>query len=80
MQQVVRNIEEIETAIGQYGEIVVSRNKKNNVVIMSMEEYRKKMLDKQIEKKLIESENDIENGRVKEAEQVFEEWQSKYGI
>lgn len=79
MQQ-VRNIKEIETAIGQYGEIVVSKNKKNNVVIMSMEEYRKKLLDKQIENKLIESEKDIESGRVREAEEVFEEWQSKYGI
>lgn len=80
MQQVVRNIEEIESAIGQYGEIVVSKNKKNNVVIMSMEEYRKKILNKQIEENLIESEMNIKNGKVREAEEVFEEWQSKYGI
>lgn len=39
MQQL--NIQEIETAVNQYGEIVVSKNNKNNVVIMSMEEYNK---------------------------------------
>ena len=41
MQQLT-NIQAIETAIDQYGEIVLSRNSKNNVVVMSMEEYRKK--------------------------------------
>ena len=37
MQQ-LKNLEEIESAVNQYGEIVVSKNSRNNVVVMSMEE------------------------------------------
>ncbi len=79
MQQLT-NIKEIETAVNQYGEIVVRKNNKNNVVVMSMEEYKKKMLDEEIERKILKSEEDYNNGRVKEAEDVFKEWELKYGI
>jgi len=78
MQQL--NLKEIETAVNQYGEIVVRKNNKNNVVVMSMEEYKKKMLDEEIERKILKSEEDYNNGRVKEAEDVFKEWELKYGI
>ena len=78
MQQL--NIKAIETAVNQYGEIVISKNNKNDVVIMSMEEYRKKLLDKDIIKHLIKAEDDIKNGRVQDARGVFKEWQEKYGI
>lgn len=78
MQQL--NLKEIETAVNQYGEIVVRKNNKNNVVVMSMEEYKRKMLDEEIERKILKSEEDYNNGRVKEAEDVFKEWELKYGI
>ena len=48
MQQL--NMQEIETAVNQYGEIVISKNSKNNVIVMSMEEYKKKMFEDKIEK------------------------------
>ena len=38
------NIKEIETAVNQYGEIVIRKNNENNVVVMSMEEYNKNIL------------------------------------
>ena len=79
MQQLI-NLKEIETAVNQYGEIVVSKNSKNNVVVMSMEEYKKKMLDEEIERKILKSEKDYNNGRVRKAEDVFKEWKLKYGI
>ena len=79
MQQLT-NLKEIETAVNQYGEIVVSKNSKNNVVVMSMEEYKKKMLDEEIERKILKSEKDYNNGRVRKAEDVFKEWKLKYGI
>ena len=42
MQQIT-NLQEIETAINEYGEVVVSKNKKNDVIIiMSIEEYKKR--------------------------------------
>lgn len=78
MQQL--NIKAIETAVNQYGEIVISKNNKNDVVIMSMEEYRKKLLDKDIIKHLLKAEDDIKNGRLKDARGVFKEWKEKYGI
>ena len=79
MQQ-LKNIEEIENAINEYGEVVVSKNQKNKIVIMSMEEYKKRVLQKDIEEHLLKSEQDIENGRVRSARKVFEEWKEKYTI
>ena len=38
------------------------------------------MLNREIDKKLIQSEEDYKNGRVKDADVVFEEWKTKYGI
>ena len=71
--QRLTNLQEIETAVNQYGEIVVSKNNKNNVVLMSMEEYKKKMLDDKIERKILKSEEDYNNGKVRKAEDVFNE-------
>ena len=79
MQQ-VNSIREIEEFLDENGDMVIGKNNKNDVVIMSMEEYREKMLRENIEKSLLESEQDIENGRVKDANEVFEEWKAKYGI
>jgi PHD/YefM family antitoxin component YafN of YafNO toxin-antitoxin module len=79
MQQ-LKNIEEIENAINEYGEVVVSKNQKNKIVIMSMEEYKKRVLQNDIEEHLLKSEQDIENGRVQDARKVFEEWKEKYEI
>ena len=79
MQQVT-NLQNIKTAVNQYGEVVVSKNGKNNVVVMSMEEYKKKLLDEEIERKILKSEEDYKNGKVRKAEDVFKEWELKYGI
>lgn len=79
MQQLT-NLQNIKTAVNQYGEVVVSKNSKNNVVVMSMEEYKKKLLDEEIERKILKSEEDYKNGKVRKAEDVFKEWELKYGI
>lgn len=39
-----------------------------------------KDLEEEIEKKLLESEEDYKNGRVRKAEEIFKEWEKKYGI
>ena len=77
MQQL--NLQEIETAVNQYGEIVISKNNKNNVVVMSMEEYNKNMLRKDIIKALKESEKEIENGEGIDSDVAFRELRLKYG-
>ncbi len=75
----VTNIQDLKTAINQNGEMVITMNK-NNVVIMKMEEYREKLLKKDIEEHLLKAEDDIRNGRVRDAREVFKEWKEKHGI
>lgn len=40
--------------------MIVGKNNKNNVIVMSMEEYRNNILDNDTVKKLLKSEKDIE--------------------
>ncbi|MCI8700357.1 MAG: type II toxin-antitoxin system prevent-host-death family antitoxin [Clostridia bacterium] len=77
MQQVT-NIQEIEMAVNRYGEIVISKNNKNDVIIMSMEEYMKKSIKEDIIKKLKKAEEEIENEEGIDSDVVFEELRQKY--
>ena len=79
MQQ-IKNLHEIETIINQNGEMVISKNNKNNVVVMSMEEYRDNIFDKETVYKLLKSEEDIEKGRTRKAEDVVKEFREKFGF
>lgn len=79
MQQVT-SFQEIETFINQNGEMVIGKNSKNNVIIMSMEEYRNNVLNNATIKKLLKSEEDIENGRTRKAIEVIKELRAKYGF
>ncbi len=58
--------------------IFVKRENKEDVVIMSIEEY-KKMAEKNLIEKLKKAEKQIENGEVTDAETVFAEMRAKYG-
>ena len=77
MQQI--NLKEIETAVNQYGEVVLSKNNKNNFVVMSMEEYNKNILREEIIKSLKKSEQEIENGEGIESDEAFKKLRQKYG-
>lgn len=78
MQQVT-NIQDLKTAVTKNGEMVITIDN-NNIVIMNMEEYRKKLMKEDIEKHLLKAEDDIRNGRVRNAREVFKEWKEQYGI
>lgn len=81
MQQIARiQTQVIENAINQYGEIVLSKNNMNNLVIMSIEEYKNKLLDDEIEKKLLRAEKQISEGKTIKATDVFKELEEKYGF
>ena len=67
-------------AVNLNGEVVVTKNNKNNVILMSMEEYKKSLIKDKIKNNLIKAEEDIKLGRVRDAEEVFKEWNAKYGI
>ena len=58
--------------------IFVKRENKEDVVIMSMEEY-KKMAEKNLMEKLKKAEKQIKNKEVTDAEIVFAEMRAKYG-
>ncbi len=75
----VTNIQDLKTAVNENGEMVIAMNN-NDIVIMKMEEYRKKLLKEDIEKNLVKAEDDIRNGRVRDAREVFKEWKEEYGI
>lgn len=75
----VTNIQDLKTAVNKNGEMVITMNN-NNIVIMKMEEYKEKLLKEDIEEHLLKAEDDIENGRVRDAREVFKEWKEKYGI
>ena len=79
MQQLT-NLQELEMAVNLNGEVVVTKNDKNNVILMSMEEYKKSLIKDKIKNNLIKAEEDIKLGRVRDAEEVFNEWNAKYGI
>ncbi len=64
----VTDISKTETAIN------------NNLVIMNVKDYNKKMMKEDIERHLLRAEDDIKNGRVRDMEEVFAEWKEKYGI
>lgn len=78
MQQIT-NIQDLKTAVNENGEMVITLHN-DNIVIMKMEEYRKKIMKEDIEKHLLKAEDDIKNGRVREAREVFKEWKEQYGI
>ena len=79
MQQLT-NLQELEMAVNLNGEVVVTKYDKDNVILMSMEEYKKSLIKDKIKNNLIKSEEDIKLGRVRDAEEVFKEWNAKYGI
>lgn len=59
--------------------IVVKRENKSDVVILSMKEYKEKLLELDIIKHLQKSEDDIENGRTIPADKMFKELRAEYG-
>lgn len=79
MQQVT-SLREIEQFIDEYGETIVSKNNKNKVIVMSMEEYKNKMFDNETIEKLLQSEKDIEEGKTRKANEVIKELRKKYGF
>lgn len=78
MQQIT-NIQDLKTAVNENGEMVITLNH-DNIVIMKMEEYKRRLMKEEIEKHLLKAEDDIKNGRVREAREVFKEWKEQYGI
>ena len=81
MQQLT-NIQDLKTAVTKNGEMVITV-KNNNIVIMKMEEYRKKGCEDnedKIEEKLLKAEKQIREGKTVKAIDVFKELEAQYGF
>ena len=78
MQQTI-NTQELENALNKYGDIVLTKNSKNDVIIMSISEYKRKLKDNELSKKLEKAEEQIKDGKTVKATTVFRELEEKYG-
>lgn len=76
-------IEEVVDTINKYTNIeepiIIKRKNKEDLVIISMEEYKKKVFLAELSKKVAEGEEDIEYGKTHDAKKVLKELRSKYG-
>ena len=79
MQQTI-NTQELENALNKYGDIVLTKNSKNDIIIMSISEYKRKLKDNELSKKLEKAEQQIKDGKTVKATTVFRELEEKYGI
>ena len=75
---------EVEDVINSYTSIeepiVVKRKNKDDLIIISMEEFKKMAFLHDLDQKLSEGEEDIKNGKVYSAKEVFEELGEEYGF
>ncbi len=82
MQKEIR-VSEIEETLNKYTNIeepiIVKREDKEDLIIISIEEYKKKIFLSELEKKLLEGEEDIKNNKVYNAKAVLRELDEKYG-
>ncbi len=77
--QNVTSIQDLRNAVNQNGEMVITLNN-NEIVVMKMEEYRKKIFEDEIEKKLLKAEKQVKEGKTVKASEVFKELEAQYGF
>ena len=73
------NTQEIEIAMKRYGDVVLTKDIENNVIVMSMDEYKKKNMKKDIIKKLKQSEEEIEKGEGIELNEALKDLRHNFG-
>jgi len=75
-------LKDVEYTLSQYEEIdepiIVKREEKSDVVILSLKDYKEKLLEFDVIRHLKKAEEDIENGRVISADEVFRNLRAKY--
>ena len=76
-------IKEVETTLNEYEDIdepiVIKRNNKKDVIIISIDEYQKRLYLSELSSKVAKGEDDLKNNRVKDARLVFRRLREKYG-
>lgn len=81
MQKVI-SIKELEKTVNDIDEIqepiIIKRKNKEDLVVLSLAEYKKKLFLTELSSKLAESEEQYESGQVYSAESVFKELKDKH--
>ena len=72
-EKTVNSIDDIEEPI------IIKRQNKEDLVVISLAEYKKSLFLTELSSKLAESEEQYKNGQVHSAESVFKELRDKYG-
>ena len=76
-------IREVENALNEYENIdepiIVKRNNKKDVIILSIDEYQRKLYLSELSSKVAKGEDDLKNNRIKDARVVFGRLREKYG-
>lgn len=76
----VKELEEAVNIIDEIEEpIIVKRENKKDLVVLSLDEYRKKIFLNEVSDKLEESEEQYKIGATHKAREVFKELREKYG-
>ncbi len=73
LEDTVNNIDEIDEPI------IIKRANKKDLVVLSLEEYKKKIFFNELSEKLEESEEQYKQGKTHNAKIVFKELREKYG-
>ena len=72
LEKAVNDIDEIEEPI------IIKRDNKQDLVVISLEQYKKEIFLVELSNKLEESEKQYEAGKVHNAKSVFKELREKY--
>ncbi|MBR2786624.1 MAG: hypothetical protein IKD76_03925 [Clostridia bacterium] len=59
--------------------IIVKRNNKQDLVVISLEQYRKQLFLTKLSSKIEKSKQEVAQGKVHSARTVFKELRAKYG-
>jgi len=76
-------IKEVETTLNKYEDIdepiIIKRDNKKDVMIISIDEYQKKLYLLELSDKVAKGEDDLKNNKIKDAKTVFGRLREKYG-
>ena len=76
-------VKELENTVNEMDEIIepiiVKRNNKQDLLVISLEQYKKELFLNELAIKLEKSEKEYEEGKTHDARKVFGELRTKYG-
>lgn len=76
-------VNELKNEVDSFDEvnepIIVKRKNKQDLVVISLEQYKKQMFLEKLSSKLEKSKKEVEQGKIHSARTVFKEMKTKYG-